>query len=360
MYKFLFSRIDFSILVPSLLLVGISLAALYSIDSHLFFQGLIFLGVSLIAYLFFLTIDYTMFGHYYKVILGIMIVLLLIVFLIGAESHGAIRWIQLGGFSLQLSEVIKPFFVIVVASFLSRGTSRSLVKLLLTFLLIFPIFFLTLKQPDLGNAIIFLCVTVGMLFLYGFPLSYFAGLGVVFIAPLPFLYNFLHDYQKQRILSFFNHTQDPSGSSYNTIQALISIGSGGLLGKGFGNSTQSILQFLPERHTDFIFSSITESLGFVGGVIILALYAFLLYRIYRISQDVDDEFSYLVLMGFFFILIIHMFFNIGMNMGILPIVGITLPFLSYGGSSLLTNFIILGIISSISYSYKKKRLFEIK
>ncbi len=361
MLKFLLSRIDFTLLTPALLLVGLALATLYSIDIALFQNFLLFSGVSLVAFLVFTTIDFHIFDHYYKYLYIGMILLLAIVFVIGIEARGAVRWIEIGSFRLQLSEVIKPFFIIFIASLLSRTESRSILKLLFILVVVFPIFFLTLKQPDLGNAIIFLLASSGMIFVYGFPLLYFVALGIISIIPLPFLYNFLHDYQKQRIVSFLNYTHDPSGTSYNIIQALISIGSGGFLGKGFGESTQSVLRFLPERHTDFIFSTITESLGFVGGMVIIGIYTFLMYRIYVIAKNTESDYLRLIAVGFFFLFLIHTFFNIGMNVGIVPIVGITLPFLSYGGSSLLTNFIILGMASSISKDIKeKKTLYEIR
>jgi len=198
-----------------------------------------------------------------------------------------------------------------------------------------------------------------MLFMYGFPFRYFFFLGISILIPLPIFYNFLLDYQKQRILSFINPTSDPVGSSYNTIQSLISIGSGGLFGKGFGDATQSILKFLPERHTDFIFATLSENLGFLGAVFLLCLYGYLLYRVYKIREVVSDRFSEMLLIGFYFVFLIHIFLNIGMNIGIVPVVGITLPFASYGGSSLLTSFIILGIISSVRYDFNKRKTLEI-
>lgn len=356
----LFKRISFSLLTPVFFLILLSLATFYSIDSALFKQQIFYLFFALVAYFLFLNIDYRALGFFPTYIYIGMVLLLSLLFLIGIEAKGAVRWIEIFGLRLQFSEIIKPFYVIFLASFLSATDSKSLIKFIKALLMLLPIFVLTLKQPDLGNAIIFFSLTIFMLFMYGFPFSYFLGLAVTLLIPFPIFFQMLRGYQRTRLLSFFNAGADPSGSSYNAIQALISIGSGGFFGRGFGQATQSILRFLPERHTDFIFATISESLGFVGGLFLIALYAFLLYRIYAISRLVNDSFSYLVLMGFYFLLVTHIFFNIGMNVGILPIVGITLPFVSYGGSSLLTNFIILGIISSIKFEFKRETSIEIR
>jgi rod shape determining protein RodA len=232
-------------------------------------------------------------------------------------------------------------------------------KFIRAFILLAPIFFLTLKQPDLGNAMIYLIVLIFMLISYGFPFRYFLGVSVPALLLFPIIFSLLHDYQRQRLLTFLNPTADPFGSSYNVVQSLISIGSGGITGKGIGQGTQSILNFLPERHTDFIFATISESLGFFGALFLIGIYAFLLWKLYSLSLKIHDEFTRLVVLGFYFVLLTHIFLNIGMNIGIVPIVGITLPFVSYGGSSLLTFFLMLGIISSISFDFKKRNTLEI-
>lgn len=354
------NRIDFSVFLPAVLLVVISLATFFSLDPTIFRQQLTFFVVSIIFYFLFLNINYKVLGFYAKYLYIGMLVLLTALFLIGIEAKGAVRWIDVFGVRLQFSEIIKPFFIIVLAHYLSINDKVTFGKFIKSLLILSPIFFLTLKQPDLGNAIIYFLTTIGILIVYGFPVRYFVALLASIIIPFPFIFNFLHDYQRARLLTFFSPTGDPLGSSYNAIQSLISIGSGGFFGKGFGQATQSILKFLPERHTDFIFATITESLGFVGGAVIVGLFGFFLYRIYFASRVVHDKFSYLVVMGFYFLFLVHIFLNIGMNIGIVPIVGITLPFISYGGSSLLTSFITIGILSSIKFEYKKNRALEIK
>ena len=350
---------DFFLIAPAIFLAGISIATLYSLDISLFRQQLIALAVSLLAYLFFLNFDYKLFGFFTKQIYITMLTSLGIIFLIGIEAKGAVRWIDIFGLRIQFSEILKPFFVIILAQHLSRNDSHGPEKFIKTLLLLLPVFFLVLRQPDLGNAIIYFVTAIFMMIVYGFPWRYFLSLGGLIMIPMPIFLSLLKEYQKQRIFSFFNATSDPFGSSYNSIQSQISIGSGGFFGKGFGQATQSILRFLPERHTDFIFATLTESLGFIGGVVILLLFSFLLLRIYKISVNSPDSFGYLITVGMFFLILTHAFMNIGMNLGILPIVGITLPLLSYGGSSLVTNFVILSILSSIRFDEEKNTLFEI-
>lgn len=359
MHRFSINRIQFPILIPAILIVIMALSSFYSIDFQIFKQQFVFFIFALLSYFLFLNIDYKFFGYYSKYIYILMIASLLLLFLIGIEAKGAVRWIDILGIRIQFSEIIKPFYIIFIASFLTHGDSRSLSKFVKAIFLMLPIFLLTLRQPDLGNATIYLVTTLLVLFYYGFPFSYFLGLGALVLLPAPVLFNFLHDYQKERILTFIDPARDPLGSSYNAVQSLISIGSGGIFGKGFGEATQSILKFLPERHTDFIFATISENLGFLGAIFLISLYIFLIYKIYKINQDISDNFASIILTGFYFLLLTHVFFNIGMNIGVVPIVGITLPFASYGGSSLLTNFIMIGIISSIAFDFKKNRTLEI-
>ncbi len=359
MHKFAINRLVYSIIIPVLLIAAISLSAFYSIDIEIFRQQLIFLFFSVFIFFIFLNIDYKIFSFYAKPMYYIILASLLLLFLIGIEARGAVRWIDIFGIRIQFSEIIKPFFIILFAKFLTSDDSRTFAKYFKSLLLLSPVFFLTLVQPDLGNAIVYFLIVIFMLLLYGFPIRYFLLLGTGMLLFIPLAFNFLHDYQKQRIITFLDPTSDPFGSSYNAVQSLVSIGSGGILGKGFGQATQSILKFLPERHTDFIFATISESLGFFGATFLVILYAFFLFRIYKIGSKINDEFARLIIMGFYFLFLTHVFLNIGMNIGIIPIVGVTLPFASYGGSSLVTSFIIVGIISSISFDYNKKESMEI-
>ena len=203
------------------------------------------------------------------------------------------------------------------------------------FLLLAPILVLIFLQPDLGNTLIYLFVTVLTMIFFGFSYRYFASIILPVFIFIPLLWNFLHQYQKQRLFSFLNPTADPLGSSYNAIQSLITVGSGMFLGKGLGQGTQSSLSFLPEQHTDFIFATISEQLGFLGNLLILVCFAVILLRIYSIFKNSNDDFCGVFSAVAFFIILVQFFLNIGMNIGIIPIVGVTLPFVSYCGSSLL-------------------------
>lgn len=354
MNRLSFNRIDFSLLIPPILLVIISLATLFSIERAFFYQQLAFFGVSLFFYFIFLNIDYRVFGYYSKSIYVLILLLLLAVLFFGTEVNGARSWFGFFGVHLQISELVKPFFIILMANFLSKSKMNMLAKYFLSFAIFLPIFFLIFKQPDLGTGAMYFGTLIGMLLMSGFPWKYFFFSAFAALIPLPLIFRFLATYQKERLITFFNTTADPTGSSYNAIQALISIGSGGLFGKGLGEGTQSVLRFLPERQTDFIFASISEGLGFIGGATVICVLCFLLYKIYAKSRKIENTYEYLIVIGAFFLFLTQMVVNIGMNMGLVPIIGITLPFVSYGGSSLLTSFIILGIISSINYEYSSR------
>lgn len=357
--SFSIHRVDVLLLLPALALWGISLLTLSSISPTLLRQQFLYGLAGLFLYFVFLNFDYRILGAYSKQIYVGILLLLGLIFIIGFEAKGAVRWIEIFGVSFQFSELLKPFFIIVFAHFLSKR-SHNFSTFFKSLLVLFPVFFLVLRQPDLGNAIIYFITAFCIMLSFGFPFRYFLGLGILIILPMPIFFNLLHDYQRQRIFSFLNSTSDPFGSSYNAIQALIAVGSGEFLGKGFGQATQSNLRFLPERHTDFIFATMSENFGFVGGIVVMSLFLFLLLRMYRISLSATDTFSYLVATGLFYVVLTHAFFNIGMNIGILPIVGITLPLVSYGGSSLVTNFIILSIISVIRSEEKRSKIFEIR
>lgn len=345
--------------MPALLLVGISLSTLFSIDLLFFRQQLLILILGIFFYFVFLNIDYRIFALYPKYIYGFIILGFLVVLTFGTVVNGSKSWLVIFGLHLQVEEFLKPFFIIVIAYFLSHSKLPNLPKYLASFAISIPIFFLIMRQPDTGTALMYLGSLLGMLLMYGFPLKYYIFSLIAGISPAPLLIQFLKPYQKERLVTLFNLTADPSGSSYNAIQSLISIGSGGIFGKGLGEGTQSVLRFLPERQTDFIFASISEGLGIIGGMSVIALQFFLLYRIYKISTRLDDSFAYLIVMGIFFLLFVQTITNIGMNMGMLPIIGVTLPLVSYGGSSLVTSFILLGIVSSIGYENKKRPTLEI-
>ncbi|OGH19113.1 MAG: hypothetical protein A3D74_02170 [Candidatus Levybacteria bacterium RIFCSPHIGHO2_02_FULL_37_13] len=351
--------LDWVLIAPVFVLITLSLATIFSIDFALFKSQLLFLGLSVFVFLFFTQVDYRVIKHYSLPIYILSILLLLLVLFFGFESRGAVRWFDIFGFRVQFSELIKPFLAIAVASFLTKKNNFSLKLSFLTICLTLPIAMLIFFQPDLGNALIYIIVIILTLIFFGFPLRLFFVSIVVFIASTPFVWGFLHQYQKQRILTFL-HPSDPLGTSYNAIQSSIAIGAGMLAGRGFGQGTQSGLKFLPERHTDFIFATLAEELGFIGAIVVLLCFAFVLFRIFLIFSKSEDSFCKLFCSVAFFLILSQFFINIAMNAAFLPIVGISLPFVSYGGSSLLSNFILLGLVSSISRSVVSRKVLEIR
>lgn len=290
----------------------------------------------------------------------VSLLLLMITFFIGIESRGAARWVEVFGISLQFSETLKPFLSVAFATFLAGVIDARKKSFFLSLLLLLPVAFLIYKQPDLGSALVYVFVAFFVLFVAGFPFRWFAMIFIPVIIAIPFVWPHLHEYQRQRIITFLNPTVDPLGTSYNTIQAVIAVGSGTFFGKGWFEGTQSLLQFLPERHTDFIFATIAEGLGFVGATGVVLVFAFLCYRIYLIFSESEDRFTKLFAACCFGFFLVQGVVNIGMNIGIVPVVGITLPFVSFGGNSLVANFIFLGILTGLHTSQKNKHVLEIR
>jgi rod shape determining protein RodA len=181
-----------------------------------------------------------------------------------------------------------------------------------------------------------------------------------FLVIIPVGWQFLHQYQKERVLTFLHIINDPRGTSYNVIQSIYAVGSGKFLGKGLGQGTQSALKFLPERQTDFLFATLSEMLGFVGAAVLIVCFALLLYRCFTLIQHTEEDFCKVFIIGAFFLLLIQFFVNVGMNIGILPIVGVTFPFVSYGGSSFIANAILLGLVSGMSKKHITKQVLEIR
>jgi rod shape determining protein RodA len=352
-------NIDWGLLAPVIVLVTLSLTVLFSMEISLFKSQLVFLFIGIFAFLFFSQTNYKTVKLYALPIYITSISLLVIVLFLGVETRGSIRWLEVFGFSLQFSEILKPFLAISLAAYLASENNYSLKTLLITSLFLIPVIVLVFLQPDLGNALIYFIVAVITFIVFGFPFRFFlSGMALLAISS-PVIWRLLHDYQKQRIFTFL-HPTDPLGLSYNAIQAVIAVGSGMLLGKGLGLGTQSGLRFLPERHTDFIFASLSEELGIIGALLLISTFIFLLYRIFTIFREQEELFPKIFSAIAFSIIFLQFFVNIGMNIGILPIVGITLPFVSYGGSSLLSNLILLGILSSMNKNTQEHKVLEIK
>lgn len=355
-----FLRIDLGLLVPALVLLILGLAGIFSLSIDLFKAQLLFSVLAILVFIFFSQVNYQSLKNYSFLIYVASIIILFFVLLIGIESRGSVRWFEFFGFRIQFSELLKPFLALCLSSFLASKNNYSIKFFFGVLALLFPIWFLIFLQPDLGNAIIYFLVIIFIMFIFGFPLRYFLASLLLMVVSFPFFWNFLKDYQKQRVLTFFHLKVDPLGTSYNAIQSVIAVGSGMFMGRGLGQGTQSVLRFLPERHTDFIFATLSEELGFVGSLVILATFGFLFYRIFLIYKNSDSAFSKIFAQTAFFLFLIQFFMNIGMNVGIMPIVGVSLPFVSYGGSSLLSSFIFLGFLSSMSKGFDSKEVLEIR
>jgi rod shape determining protein RodA len=284
--------------------------------------------------------------------------LLLAVLAFGRASLGAKRWISFGGFSLQPSELMKLSMVIFLAKFFENKNTTSGLKLpdliLPTLFVLIPVG-LIIIQPDLGTAMIILLVYGSMLLFLKLNPKLLLGLMVAAAISLPVVYNYgLKPYQRQRIVTFIDPMSDPKGAGYNSIQSMIAVGSGQVTGKGYKKGTQAHLNFLPEHHTDFIFSVFSEEWGFVGCSILLLLYALFLMSGLSVAYQSNDKFASLLAFGIVSIFFWHVFVNMGMVMGMLPIVGVPLPFMSYGGSALLTAMSGVAILVNIA---NKKYMF---
>ncbi len=352
--------IDWWLLVPVLILLTFSLTTLLSISSLYFKAQLISIAVSIVAFFIFSRININALKQLTIPIYVGAIILLLIVFLVGMETRGSVRWIDLFGLRIQFSEALKPLLAISFATYVSNMHHPTKKSFFLLFVLLAPVAFLIYRQPDLGSALVYVTTVILTLITIGFSLKWFLLASLPALITIPFVWPHLHDYQQQRIITFLNPTADPLGTSYNSMQAIIAVGSGSFFGKGWFQGTQSSLLFLPERHTDFIFATLSEGLGFIGAAFVVLTFGFLCYRVYLIFRDTQDRFTQVFAASFFSLLIVQGFMNIGMNVGLLPIVGVTLPFVSFGGNSLLSNFIFLGILSTMSVSQKDKSVLEIK
>ena len=270
--------------------------------------------------------------------------------MIGVEGGlGAQRWLALGGFRFQPSELMKVFLVLALARYyhsLHHNNLHKLRSIILPIILTGMAAGLILIQPNLGTASIITMVALIIIFMTGISWKKIIFVAIIGISALPVLWGNMHDYQKRRVDTFLNPEKDPLGAGYNIIQSKIAIGSGGVTGKGFTKGTQSQLNFVPEQQTDFIFSIVAEEFGFIGSFIVLFLYGLLFFMAKRISDSCKSMFGAIVSMGMVSIIFVHVFINIGMVSGILPVVGVPLPLISYGGSSLISTLIAIAFVAN--------------
>jgi len=317
------------------------------IQAVAFVLGLIAMGVVI-------SIDYNQFGVFWKVIYGISILMLIAVLIpgIGKVNKGARSWISLGVVEMQPAELAKIGIIITFAKLLAdREDKLNTIKDLIVPAIHVGIpIVLIMLQPDLGNALVFIVIAVGMLFLAGINIKFVFGSIAALLVSFPILWNFvLLSHQKSRLTTFINPYNDPLGDGYHVIQSMLAVGSGQVSGKGLLNEeTLTNLNFLPEQWTDFIFSVISELTGFFGSALVVILFAFFLFRLLYLAKIAKDQFGTLIILGIFSMYLFQIVENIGMTIGLMPITGITLPFLSYGGSSLLTNMIAIGLVLNVT------------
>lgn len=356
----LFHRLDMNLIFVILALNIIGLINLYSAThgaitvehSRLFWQQIVWLMIGWSIFFGVTWIDYDWFKRASWFLYGINVLALVAVDLIGVTAYGAQRWLNLGFMRYQPSETMKIVLVFVMATILAEKAKpeglgfRELI--FPTLIAVIPAL-LIIKQPDLGSGLMLLFVFTSMVVFAKVKRSVFIFLFVTGLIATPLIWSFgLKQYQKNRVLTFLNPGKDARGAGYNSIQSKIAVGSGQVIGKGFRKGTQSQLEFLPERHTDFIFSVLSEEHGFIGSVTTCGLFIVLLFMGFRIASQAKDRYGCVIAVGAISVIFWHMTINICMVMGLLPIVGVPLPLLSYGGSMMITSMMCLGVVSSVA------------
>lgn len=345
---------DIFLLGITILLLFIGLMMIYSATIHsggkkFYLTQMVYVGLGLLIMMLIAVIDYHYNSFFVYSVYAFLLILLLGVLLFGTRVSGAQRWIRIGSYGFQPAEFMKIGLIFVLSHCLKGRRYRldKISDLTIPFLLMaIPILLIGL-QPNLGTCLVLLVVGFGMFYVAGVPLRNLAKIFLGILVLTPFIWKMLADYQKTRLLVFLDPSRDPLGTGYHITQSKIAIGAGQILGKGFLKGSQSQLHFLPEQHTDFIFSVLGEEWGWIGTTAVLFLLLLLLYRSIKIVYSARDLEGILLGTGVIILLAFHIIVNIGMATGILPTVGITLPFISYGGTSLLTMMIAVGIILNI-------------
>lgn len=356
LYKF-----DWILFSALILLLGLNLTVLYPIsylgkaensDQSYFSRQIIFAGIGLVVFFVFAFLDYRKIKNYSTALYIIGFLFLISVLLFGKVVRGTAGWLGFGGVHLQPVEPFKIIAVILLAKYFSLHSRniRDYKYILISFVPVVVSIFLIIKQPDFGSAFVIFFLWLSILIMNGINkkhlfILFLTGLIIAFLS-----WNFfLKDYQKERVITLFNSSSDPLGAGYNVIQSTVAVGSGGFWGKGLGHGSQSQLNFLPEKHTDFIFAVVSEELGFGGAVFVIILLGVIITRLLKIALNSRDNFGKLIVGGVASVIFIHSLINIGMNIGVMPVTGIPLPFLSYGGSSLITLIAAVGIAESVCW-----------
>ena len=352
-----FKKLDWALFSFALLLASFGLTESYSIalgqettDLLNFKKQILFVFVGLVAFFLVSAVDYDFWKNFGKYFYILSFLSLITVLFFGQTVRGTKGWFDLGLFNLQPVEFAKIILIISLANFFAshavkmRSLWQMTISGAMTMVLAIPAF----MQPDFGSALLLISIWLIMMIFAGFNKKYFIGIFLVTaIAFAGLWFSYFKEYQKERIMTFVKPTANLLSSGYNVNQALIAVGSGGLWGRGVGFGSQSQLKFLPEAQTDFIFAVICEEFGFLGSGLIFFAYLFIFYRCLLAAKKTNNDFGIFVILGASGLIFIEMFINISMNLGIMPVVGISLPFLSYGGSSVVSSFILIGIVENI-------------
>jgi rod shape determining protein RodA len=351
-----FSQFDFFLFGTGLALaivgvIGVYSAGLHGATSIGFTRQLTWVILGSFLCLLVFSLDYRFLVDHAFVLYGGSILVLIGILFFGTEINNSKSWISIGGIGFQPSEMVKVVTIITLARYLSAISDKYLrwhQFLVLAVITMVPVVLITL-QGDLGTALMYFPIVLGLMLVAGLKMRFLVAVLLIALCVAPVSWLFLKDYQKQRILVTLDPSLDPQGIGYQTRQSQIAIGSGGITGKGLGNGMQSQMGFVPEVHTDFIFSLLAEETGLIGSIFILLLYLLLLFRLFKVAERARDRTGLLIVAGVMFLIFFHVVVNIGMTIGLLPPIGIPLPLLSYGGSSTVTTFMALGLALSVHY-----------
>ena len=354
--QFAIFKIPKIVMLSLCLILLFSILCLYSADGGSMYpwaiRQLLYIFLSIIIFVILININIDKLYKLAYPLLMLSIFLLAITMVIGKHAMGASRWINFGYFSFQPSEFAKITVVLALAKFFSRINPKDITNFVkstfFAILLISPVIGLVAIQPDLATSIVILIVCAIMLFVIGISKKQFIFVGLSIISFMPIAwFKLLKEYQKLRIINFFIPENDPFGSGYNIIQSKIAIGSGGIVGKGFLEGTQGKLHFLPEHHTDFIFTSVGEEWGLIGSIVLIVTYLYIVFYGFSVVQKINSIFCKLIIIGCTALIFVHMFINIGMTVGLMPVAGIPLMMMSYGGSSLLLGISCIALMVNI-------------
>jgi len=343
----------FAILGLSVLSVLFIFSSSYDKPGYFELKQCVWIAAGLVVYFMAASMGYRTFLSVSYLLYAVSILLLIAVIFIGQKVYGAQRWIMLGPFVIQPSEFAKMFTLLALVKYVGgfdcRGSQWRAIAGALGIVLV-P-FIIILKQPDLGSSLLFIPMLLTVLFLWGIRIRYLVFTFVSALLTMPIAWNFLKDYQKKRLLVFIDPNLDPLGAGYTALQSKIAVGSGGLLGKGYLMGTQTQLNFVPEHHTDFIFSVVGEEWGFIGSLAVICLYVLLFVVLFRISDLTTDIKAKMLVSGIAALFFSQVFINIGMTFGWMPITGLTLPFMSYGGSS----YVLMSFALALALSVHRER-----